>query len=53
MCNKKQYHCSVYCYKGLEIAGADIHETRKQKVICKDQKSHKEINCMLLDVEVV
>lgn len=53
MGDQEQDHSCVYCYKGLEVPGADIHKTGEQEVVCEDHQSHEEIDRMLLDVEMV
>lgn len=53
MSDQEQDHCCIYCYKGLEIAGADIHKAGEQEVVGKNHQAHKKIYRMLLDVEMV
>lgn len=51
--HQEQDHCGVYCYKGLEIAGADVHKAGEQEVVRENHQAHEKIDRMLLDVEMV
>ena len=53
MSYQEQYHSCIYCYKWLEIAGADIHKAEEQEVVGKNHQAHEKIYRMLLDVEMV
>jgi hypothetical protein len=51
--DQEQDYRGVYCYKGLEIAGADVHKAGEQEVVRENHQAHEKIDRVLLDVEMV